>query len=116
MIVRVPIKTFYRPERKRGPTGLNFSVGTSEAEFGDEAEASEDPFGFLPSGFAQVGSVAEPVLDAVEAAGYAPEDYADRFDGDGYQSEVVLYAVVEDEPDDGADPSEWVRIEDPDED
>lgn len=113
MIARVPVKTFYRPERKRGPTGLNFAVGTSEAEFG-EADPSDDPTGLLPDGFATVGSLAEPVLDAVEDAGYSPEDYAERFDGDGYESEVVLYAVVEADPRD-ADGDEWVTFETPEE-
>jgi len=112
MIVRVPIKACYRPSRKRGPTGLFFAVGTSEAEVGEETDASESPFGLLPEGCATVGGVAEPVLDAAEEEGYAPEDYADRLDtdDDSYEQEIVLYAVVEDYPED-SDGTEWVRFE-----
>jgi len=109
MIARVPVKADYRPERERGPTGLNFSVGTSEAEFGT-ADPADDLFGLLPDGFDTVARLAGPVLDAVEDAGYSPEDYADLFDGDGYESEVVLYAVVLKDPED-ADGDEWVEFE-----
>lgn len=106
MIARVPVKLSRRDEDEvRGPTGRFLTVSTRGAEF-EDAEPSEDPTGILPDGFATVGSLAEPILDAVEDAGYSADDYEIAVG----ESRVVLYAVVEEDPRD-ADGDEWVEFE-----
>jgi len=94
VILRVPVKVWDRSESRLDADDVVFTVGTAGAEF-VEGDPSEDPTGFLPDGFASVGSVAEPVLDAVEEAGYDAADYADAG-----RSEAVLWATVEDDEDD----------------
>lgn len=111
MIARLPVKLSRFPDdATRGPTGRILSVGTVEAEF-EEVEPSDDPTGLLPSGVATVGSLAEPVLDAAEEAGYHADDYEIAVDD---PHRTVLWAVVEDDPRD-ADGDEWVRFEEVDE-
>lgn len=111
MYVRIPVKLMHRPEHKRGPTGNFFVVGVDNVEFGEDADPSADPTGFLPPGFPQVGTLAGVILEAAEEAGYDPDDYELS---DDETSRRICWAVVEEElshPDE-IDGDDWVHFED----
>lgn len=108
MIARVPVKVWDRTDTRLDANDVVFTVGTRDAEVAEDHTSNvEDPTGFLPNPetFPTVGRFAEAILDAVEDAGYSPEDYADAG-----RNETVLWAVVEDDPEE-SDGNEWVRFE-----
>lgn len=106
MNIRLPINVFDRAPEKRGPTGKYFAVGVNDAEFGDDVDVDSDPAGFLPDGFARVGSIAGPITDALDDEGYG----ADDFEFEGRQGGIVMWAIVEDDPAD-SEGTEWVTFE-----
>lgn len=106
-IARLPVRVHHYPEEdvSRGPTGKVAALSTRDAEFYDR-EPDTDDLGFLPDGFATIGTWAGDVLDAFRAAEYDPEDY----DVDAGERETVAYALVYEDPRDAED-DEWVAFE-----
>lgn len=100
---RIPVRVHNRPDGfGRGPSGVFVTLSTRDAEFYD-CETDSDPLGFLPAGFAAVGTLANPVLDAFRERGHE----ADQFGVADGERETVAYANIYGEPgDDG-----WIEFE-----